>query len=63
MARGLLPVRTYSAHWLSDPRFADAVSRHLAREGSGIEAYVSELDERNPFKQGAQPVTGEPPPA
>jgi hypothetical protein len=53
MARGLLPVRTWSAHWLSDPRFADAVSRFLEREGAGVEAYVGELSERNPFK----PVT------
>ena len=53
MARGLMPVVTHSAHWLSDPRFADAVARFLAREGAGVEAYVDELDERNPFKAGA----------
>ncbi len=50
MARGLLPVRTYSAHWLGDARFADAVQHFLEREGAGVESYVSELDERNPFK-------------
>lgn len=50
MARGLLPVLTHSAHWLSDARFADAVSRFLEREGAGVEAYVGELNERNPFK-------------
>jgi len=50
MARGLLPVRTHSAHWLADARFSDAVARFLAREGAGVEAYVGELDERNPFK-------------
>jgi predicted N-acyltransferase len=50
MARGLLPVRTQSAHWLADPRFASAVADFLAREGAGIEAYVDELRERNPFK-------------
>jgi predicted N-acyltransferase len=50
MARGLLPVRTHSAHWLADPRFADAVARFLEREGAGVDAYVSELDERNPFR-------------
>ncbi|HEU4460329.1 MAG TPA: GNAT family N-acetyltransferase [Methylibium sp.] len=50
MARGLLPVRTASAHWLAEPRFADAVARFLESEGSGIEAYVGELSERNPFK-------------
>lgn len=50
MARGLMPVRTRSAHWVRDPAFADAVARFLAREGAGVEAYVSELDERRPFK-------------
>ncbi len=55
MARGLLPVRTHSAHWLSDARFAAAVGRFLEREDLGIEAYVNELDERNPFKAAAAP--------
>jgi predicted N-acyltransferase len=50
MARGLLPVLTHSAHWLSHPAFADAVARHLQREGAGIDAYVDELRERNPFR-------------
>ena len=50
MARGLLPVATGSAHWLRDARFADAVSDFLASEGQGIEQYVDELRERNPFK-------------
>ena len=50
MARGLLPVRTHSAHWLRDTRFADAVADFLAREGAGVEAYVDELRERNPFR-------------
>ncbi|MFM7533698.1 MAG: GNAT family N-acetyltransferase [Rubrivivax sp.] len=50
MARGLLPVATHSAHWLSDARFADAVADFLAREGAGVQAYVDELRERNPFR-------------
>ncbi|MCU0968697.1 MAG: GNAT family N-acetyltransferase, partial [Rubrivivax sp.] len=50
MARGLLPVRTWSAHWLRDHRFAAAVSEYLDRECAGVEAYVDELSERNPFK-------------
>ena len=53
MARGLLPVKTASAHWLADPRFASAVADFLAQEGAGIGAYVDELKERNPFKPGA----------
>jgi hypothetical protein len=50
MARALLPVRTRSAHWLAHPAFADAVQQFLAREGHGIERYVGELEQRNPFK-------------
>jgi len=53
MARGLLPVRTFSAHWLRDERFAAAVAEFLASEGAGIEAYVDELRERDPFKPPA----------
>ena len=52
MARGLLPAPTASAHWLADPRFAHAVADFLASEGAGIEEYVDELRERNPFKPG-----------
>jgi len=50
MARGLLPVRTTSAHWLRDERFASAVQDFLAAEDGSVEQYVDELRERNPFK-------------
>jgi predicted N-acyltransferase len=50
MARGLLPVRTHSAHWLRHPRFAEAVSDFLASERAGIGDYVGELRARSPFK-------------
>ena len=53
MARGLMPVRTTSAHWLSDQRFAQAVADFLASEGAGIDDYVNELRERNPFKSNS----------
>jgi uncharacterized protein len=50
MARGLLPVKTSSAHWLADQRFASAVADFLQREGAGVGVYIDELNERNPFK-------------
>jgi predicted N-acyltransferase len=50
MARGFLPTRTFSAHWLAHPAFADAIERFLEREAGGIDDYISELNERNPFK-------------
>lgn len=52
MARGFLPQKTWSAHWLAHPAFADAIERFLARENGGIEAYIDELNERNPFRSG-----------
>ena len=50
MARGFLPTRTWSAHWLAHPSFADAVERFLEREADGIDDYMDELNERNPFR-------------
>jgi uncharacterized protein len=50
MARGFLPTRTWSAHWLAHPSFADAVQRFLERESGGIEEYIDELNDRSPFK-------------
>ena len=57
MARGFLPVRTRSLHWLAHPAFADAVEQFLTREAIGIGHYVDELNERDPFK----PSAGDPP--
>ena len=59
MARGLLPVATASAHWLRDERFSAAVADFLAGEGAGIEQYVDELRERNPFVKGEKGEKGE----
>ena len=53
MARGLLPVQTWSAHWLAHPQFAQAVSEFLEREGAGVTNYIDELNERMPFKTPA----------
>jgi predicted N-acyltransferase len=50
MARGFLPQKTWSAHWLAHSAFADAVERFLERESGGIDDYISELNERNPFR-------------
>jgi predicted N-acyltransferase len=50
MARALLPVKTRSAHWLAHPAFSDAVQKFLDREGRGMERYVDELEQRNPFR-------------
>ena len=50
MARGLLPVETFSVHWLSHPAFANAVEDFLDRERRGMSRYLDELAERTPFR-------------
>ncbi len=50
LARGFLPVKCQSAHWLKEPRFARAVEDFLERESGGIERYVDELAESSPYK-------------
>ena len=53
MARGFLPTKTWSAHWLDHPAFSDAVERFLEQESGGIDNYIDELNERNPFRTDA----------
>jgi uncharacterized protein len=53
LARGFLPVQTWSAHSLKHAGFADAVEKFLEREASGVERYVDELNEHSPFRAGA----------
>ena len=50
LARGLLPVKTCSLHWLAHPEFAQAVERFLQQEARGVAGYIDELNESNPFK-------------
>lgn len=51
LARGFLPTRTWSAHWLKQPQFAKAVEDYLRRETGGIEETLDELEESSPFKR------------
>ncbi len=52
LARGYEPVQTWSAHWIADPGFRDAVSDFLDREREGISVDQMFLDQRTPFKKG-----------
>ena len=53
LARGFLPVRTHSLHWIADPDFAAAIADFLARESSDIGQVLDELQESSPYKSGA----------
>jgi len=49
--RGLLPVKTWSAHWISHPQFADAIGDFLEQEKQGVSRYVDVMHAHTPFKQ------------
>lgn len=50
MSRGLLPVKTFSAHWVADRRFSTAIEDFLQRETQAVDEYVEGLDASSPFK-------------
>ena len=53
MSRGLVPTPTWSAHWIADERFADAIADFLAQETAAMNQYIDELGEQVPFKPTA----------
>ena len=48
--RGYLPRTTYSAHWITNDSFRDAVENHLVSENRGVEEEMRWLAERSPFR-------------
>ncbi len=51
LARGYGPTPTYSAHWITDPGFRDAVARYLDEERALAAQEVAELSRLAPFRQ------------
>ncbi|MGI9481433.1 MAG: GNAT family N-acetyltransferase [Hyphomicrobiales bacterium] len=52
LARGYMPVTTYSAHYLADAGLARAVDEFLDRERRYVEQEVKILSTHSPFKSG-----------
>ncbi|MEM6809842.1 MAG: GNAT family N-acetyltransferase [Pseudomonadota bacterium] len=50
VARGFLPVRTASAHWLAHPQFAAAIGDYIEREAAGVDQYMRYIDGHSPFR-------------
>jgi predicted N-acyltransferase len=51
LARGYLPVRTHSAHWIAHAGLRDAVARYLNEERRAIGEQMEALAEHAPFKK------------
>ncbi len=52
LARGYVPVPTWSAHYIPDPGFRSAIADFLARERRAVEENMAFLGEMTPFKKG-----------
>ena len=50
LKRGYLPHPTYSAHWIADPGFRDAVARFLVAETAAVHDDIDALSDHSPFK-------------
>jgi predicted N-acyltransferase len=57
IARGYMPVTTYSAHYIADPGLRRAVADFLKHERRHVAAEVDELAETAPFRQGGGTVS------
>ena len=53
VARGFVPVATWSAHWLAHPEFANAIERYLDEEGRHVDRYMDAVDAHVPYKSGS----------
>lgn len=51
LARGYLPCHTYSAHWIVNESFRDAVGHFLQEERQYIDEEIDDMAEHSPFKQ------------
>ena len=50
VSRGFVPTTTYSAHWLKQAAFFDAIGNYVDEEGRHIERYMDAVDEHSPYR-------------
>lgn len=55
LVRGYLPAKTFSAHWIADSRFRQAIGDYLGRERWHVEAETAALAEYAPFRKDIVP--------
>jgi predicted N-acyltransferase len=51
IARGFMPTRTWSAHWIAHEGFRQAIRRHLEYEASAMDDYYQQLLASQPYRQ------------
>jgi len=51
VARGFIPSRSWSAHYLTDPRFRTAIADFLRREAVAVEDYAETVNAHVPYRR------------
>ncbi len=51
LTRGYMPAHTYSAHWVRNPSFRDAIANYLEQERSEVDAEINYLEHHSPFRK------------
>jgi predicted N-acyltransferase len=59
VSRGFVPQKTWSAHWIVDPRFRAAIGDYLEREGAHVERYAHEIAQHVPYRDARREARGE----
>jgi len=52
IARGFLPTRTFSAHWIAHDGFRTALRQHLDHEARAMDDYYQQLMASQPYRHG-----------
>ena len=51
IARGFVPVETWSAHWLARPEFFSAIGSYLEQEKRHVDRYMDVVDDHSPYRK------------
>ena len=63
VARGFLPTRTWSAHWIASERFRRPIGSFLEHEIEAVEDYIAEMNTHSPYKSASPAQPAQQPPA
>jgi uncharacterized protein len=56
VSRGFEPTLTWSAHFIANRRFRDAIESYLEREGASVDAYAEEVQAHVPYRGKRTPA-------
>ncbi len=54
VSRGFEPAYTWSAHWIADPRFAQAIRQYLDREDHAVAEYAADARAHVPYREASR---------